>query len=49
MRSGRRPASYIQCELIRSINRNRLVDRLGDIGPDISNQVGTVIKTLLNH
>ena len=32
-----------------SINRNRLVHRLGAIGPDISNQVTSVIKTLLNH
>lgn len=41
--------SYIQCELIRSINHNRLVHRLGAIGPDISNQVTSVIMTLLNH
>lgn len=40
---------YIQCELIRSINRDRLVHRLGAIGPDISTQVATVIKTLLNY
>ncbi len=47
--SGLDAVSYIQCELIRSINRNRLVHRLGAIGPDISNQVSAVIKTLLNH
>lgn len=41
--------SYIQCELIRSINRKRLVHRLGSIGPEIGDQVTTVIKTLLNH
>jgi mRNA interferase MazF len=47
--TGLDTTSYIQCELIRSINRNRLVHRLGAIGPDASNQVSTVIKTLLNH
>lgn len=41
--------SYIQCELIRSISRNRLVHRLGAIEPDISSQVIAVIKTLLNY
>jgi mRNA interferase MazF len=41
--------SYIQCELLRPINRNRLVHRLGAVGPDISNQVTTVVKTLLNQ
>jgi mRNA interferase MazF len=47
--TGLDTTGYIQCELIRSINRNRLVHRLGAISPDISNQVATVIKTLLNH
>ncbi len=47
--TGLDATSYIQCELFRSINRQRLVRRLGAIGPDIRSQVGTVIKTLLNH
>lgn len=47
--TGLDTASYIQCELIRSINRNRLVHRLGAISPDISNRVRTVVKTLLNY
>jgi mRNA interferase MazF len=47
--TGLDTTSYIQCELIRSINRNRLVHRLGAVGPDISNQISTVIKTLLNY
>jgi mRNA interferase MazF len=47
--TGLDTTSYIQCELIRSINRNRLVDPLGAVGRDVSNQVGAVIKTLLNH
>ena len=41
--------SYIQCELIRSINQNRLVHRLGAIDSDVSHQVATVVKTLLNY
>ena len=47
--AGLDTTSYIQCELIRSINRNRLVHRLGAIGPDTSNQVAAVVKTLLNY
>jgi mRNA interferase MazF len=47
--TGLDTTSYIQCELIRSINRNRLVHRLGAVSPDISNQVATVTRTLLNH
>ena len=47
--TGLDATSYIQCELIRSINRNRLVHPLGAVGPDVSNQVSSVIKTLLNH
>ena len=41
--------SYIQCELLRSINRRRLVHRLGAIDPEISRTVSSVIKTLLNY
>ena len=41
--------SYVQCELIRSITRNRLVHHLGNIGRDTGDQVRTVIKTLLNY
>lgn len=47
--TGLDTTSYIQCELIRSINQNRLIHRLGAVGPDISTQVATVIKTLLNY
>ena len=47
--TGLDTTSYIQCEQIRSINRNRLVHHLGAVGPDVSTQVGTVLKTLLNH
>jgi len=41
--------SFIQCELIRSINRNRLVRLLGLVGPDVSHQVRRIIRTLLDY
>jgi len=41
--------SYVQCELLRSINRRRLVHRLGTIDPDVSLRVSSVVKILLNH
>jgi mRNA interferase MazF len=47
--SGLDEISYIQCELLRSINRRRLVHRLGNIDPDVSLRVSSVVKTLLNH
>ena len=47
--TGLRHTSYVQCELIRSVNRRRLMHRLGVVDPDTSRQVGDVVKTLLNH
>ena len=41
--------SYVQCELIRSINRKRLVHLLGTIDPEASSKVATIIKTLLDY
>jgi mRNA interferase MazF len=41
--------SYVQCELIRSVNRNRLVHRLGAIDSDTSHRVATIVRTLLNY
>ena len=41
--------SFVQCELIRSVNRSRLVRRLGLVAPDISHQVRRIIRTLLDH
>ena len=41
--------SYVQCELIRSINRRRLIHRLGQVDPDTSHQVTSIVKALLNH
>jgi mRNA interferase MazF len=47
--TGLAETSYVQCELIRSVNRNRLLRHLGVIDSAISIQVTTVVKTLLNH
>ena len=41
--------SYVQCELLRSINRRRLVHQLGQIDPSLSSRVATIVRTLLNH
>ncbi len=41
--------SYVQCELLRSVSRRRLVHRLGAIDPTTSGHVHDIIKTLLNH
>lgn len=47
--TGLDAVSYIQCELLRSINRRRLVHRLGTIGSEVSPQVSSVVRTLLNY
>lgn len=39
--------SYVQCELLRSINRRRLVTRLGAVGSDTSAEVERAVRTLL--
>ena len=46
--TGLDKTSYVQCELIRSVNRNRLMHRLGTVDSRVGNQVSTVVKTLLN-
>jgi len=49
LETGLEDVSYVQCELIRSINRRRLVHRLGVVGPDVSSRVAGVVKTLLTY
>lgn len=46
--TGLSDASYVQCELIRSINRNRLVHRLGSVEGGSSAQVADVLRVLLD-
>ncbi len=41
--------SYVQCELVRSIDRNRLVHRLGAIDSDTNHRIATIVRTLLNY
>ena len=47
--TGLDETSYVQCELIRSVNRRRLVHHLGQVDAGASRQVASVVKTLLNH
>ena len=47
--TGLDDTSYVQCELIRSVNRNRLIHRLGGIDSTVSHEVTEVVRTLLNH
>jgi mRNA interferase MazF len=48
-RTGLVETSYIQCELIRSVNVSRLLHRLGAVDPAVSLQVAQVIRTLLSY
>jgi mRNA interferase MazF len=41
--------SYVQCELLRSINRRRLIHRLGAVDLEVSRQVHETVKICLGH
>ena len=47
--NGLDETSYVQCELIRSVNAARLVHRLGAIESATSRHVSSVVTTLLSH
>lgn len=47
--SGLDTTSYVQCELLRSVNQRRLVHHLGTIDFETSRQVSDILKTLLRH
>ncbi len=47
--NGLDSTSYIQCELIRSISRRRLVHHLGAVDPRTSGRVASVVKSLLSY
>lgn len=47
--TGLHEVSYVQCELIRSINRRRLIHRLGQIHTDARHEITSIVRTLLNH
>ena len=46
--NGLADTSYVQCELLRSINRQRLVRHIGAVGAETSHQVAMVVSSLLN-
>ena len=47
--TGLDETSYVQCELICSVNHDRLVHRLGVIDADVAGHVSAIVETLLNH
>lgn len=47
--TGLDDVSFAQCELIRSVNRKRLIHPLGVVSAECSQQVATVVRTLLNY
>jgi mRNA interferase MazF len=47
--NGLDEVSYVQCELIRSVSRSRLIHRLGSIEPNQTFVVHDVLAILLGH
>lgn len=47
--NGLDETSYIQCELLRSVNQRRLVHQLGTIDAPTSLRVARIIRTLLSY
>lgn len=47
--SGLDRTSYVQCELVRSVNRRRLVHRIGTIDHATHHRVHDIVTTLLGH
>ncbi len=47
--TGLDETSYVQCELLRSISRGRLLHRLGTAPADVSERVTEIVRILLNH
>jgi len=47
--TGLDQSSYVQCEQLRSVNRRRLVHRLGTVDHEAGRQVHDVVKVLLGH
>ena len=41
--------SCVQCELIRTINRDRLLHPLGAVDLEVGQQVAAIVQTLLNY
>ncbi len=47
--NGLDAVSYAQCELVRSINRKRLITRLGAVDASTSHAVERVLRALLGY
>jgi mRNA interferase MazF len=47
--TGLHDTSYVQCELVRSVNRRRLLQRLGSVDLATRRQVEDVLRTLLGY
>jgi len=47
--TGLDTTSWVQCELIRSVNRGRLLHYLGRVDHVVRQQVATILSTLLRH
>lgn len=47
--TGLHELSWVQCELIRSVSRRRLVQRLGHVDLETSDRVGRIVRTLLGY
>lgn len=47
--TGLDEVNYIQCELIRSVNANRLIHRLGAVAAATSGHVARIVRTLLGY
>ena len=47
--TGLDETSYVQCELIRSVNRRRLVHHVGTVDAATSSRVTDVVRMLLGH
>jgi mRNA interferase MazF len=46
--TGLDQASFVLCEQIRSVNRRRLVHRVGSVAPETSARVTGIVRTLLD-
>ena len=47
--TGLERTSYVQCELIRSVNSRRLLHKIGVVDGPTRWQVGAIVRTLLDH
>jgi len=46
--SGLDELSYAKCEDVKSVSRQRLITRLGAIGPDVTFQISRILRFLLD-